>query len=171
MGKRIQIPKGTEVRVEVDGKVLVGIGQAHWSVEWGQVLVARSIGSSGALALWDPIRAVGGLLHWLVPDADCDPSRAVSNPGLFAETGIPLLLRGMQSLGAETGNLRAVLAGAASLREAGLMDVGARNRTVAYGYLSRNGIQVCREETGGVFVRELSLEIGSGKTSVRRQNL
>ena len=165
-----QFPEAT-VNLYPKTRILVGIGEARWTSTPGQVLVARSIGSSGALALWDPFGTAGGMLHWLVPDADCDPERAISRPGLFADTGIPLLLRGMESLGADLENLQAVLAGAASLREGGEMDVGARNRETAYGCLKRNGIHVTREETGGFCVRELSLEIGSGRTCIRCQQL
>lgn len=153
------------------GRVLVGIGQAYWSADIGETLIVRSIGSSGALALYDPTRHVGGLLHWLVPESDIDPARARQDPGIFAETGIPYLIRGLESLGVDRRHLCATLAGAARLREGGTIDVGPRNLRMARELLRGIGIALAREDTGGDCVRELSLEIGSGRVEIRRQNL
>jgi chemotaxis protein CheD len=150
---------------------LIGIGQAFWSTEKEATLVARSIGSSAALALYDPVARAGGILHWMLPESGIDPARAMRNPSLFADTGIPHLLEGLAKMGVKRENLRAYLVGAASLSKAGLIDVGARNRAGAYQSLRNNGISLTEEAIGGATVREVVLEIGSGRCRIRSQTL
>ena len=44
------------------------------------------------MAVYDPAAAVGGLLHYMLPDSAIDPAHGSGNPYMFADTGIPLLL-------------------------------------------------------------------------------
>ena len=41
---------------------------------------------------YDPVAAVGGLLHVLLPEASLDLEKAGKNPCMFADTGLPVLL-------------------------------------------------------------------------------
>jgi chemotaxis protein CheD len=159
------------VTAEVGRMILVGLGNYHVSTEGGRILVSRSLGSAAALTLHDPKANVGGLLHWMVPDSSIDPERAARTPALFADQGIPTLLEAMLKKGAERKNLRAAIVGAASLPEGGAYDVGLRNRKFARVFLQENSIPLTKEETGGVMVRDLGLDIASGEVYVRSRSM
>jgi chemotaxis protein CheD len=151
--------------------VLVGMGQSYHTRESGHVLVARPLASTAALALFDPIAGVGGVVHWMLPDSRIDPDRANRSPDLFADCGIPRLIEHLRREGALLDGLKGVLAGAASLSEGENFDVGGRNRAFAQEFLGDIGISLIREETGGMAIRELALEIGPGTFHIRSLNL
>jgi chemotaxis protein CheD len=158
------------VTVSIGRMVLVGLGESHYTKEPGRVVVARPLGSTAALALFDPIAEVGGLVHWMLPNAQIDPDRANRSPDLFADCGILRLVEHLRREGAVLDGLSGVLAGAASMVDAGPFDVGERNREIARSLLDELGIALIRDETGGVSVRELSLEIGPGAFRIRSLN-
>jgi chemotaxis protein CheD len=148
----------------VGRKVLIGLGGQHCSTHAGQLLVARPLGSTAALALYDPATKVGGITHWMLPNSELLSDRDGRNALLFADEAVPLLLQGLEHLGvARKARLRAALAGAASLPEGGDYDVGRRNLEAARNMIRRHRLTLELEDTGGVTVRELSLEVGTGE--------
>jgi chemotaxis protein CheD len=150
-------------------KVLVGLGSLHCCAETGQLLVARPLGSTAALAVYEPNSGIGGLVHWMLPESGLVPQREGRNPLLFADAAIPLLMEEMVRLGVpKKARLKAALAGAASLPEGGEYDVGKRNQEMARRVIKKLRLSVVQEETGGVSVRDLGLEIGSGEFYIRR---
>ncbi|MBL8223671.1 MAG: chemotaxis protein CheD, partial [Bryobacterales bacterium] len=60
-----------------------------------------ALGSCIGLMVYDPVVRIGGLLHFMLPESSISPLKAVRNPFLFADTGIPLLFRAAYRLGAE----------------------------------------------------------------------
>jgi len=142
--------------------ILVGIGEMCVAGERDRVLVARSLGAGAALSLFDPQTNVGGMLHWLLPDASLDPGRAERNPAFFASTGIPGLIGEMEKRGVRPATMRAVLAGAATLPEGGTFDVGSRNGRIALEILEKQGIRLEKHAIGGTVVRDLRLEMNNG---------
>src|SRR5512141_1777316 len=92
---------GNSVASAVGHLVLVGLGKSHVTSDPDQVLGARSLGSTAALAVYDPGSKTGGMLHWMLPDSSIDPRRTGVRPDLFADTGIPRLLELVQGAGAE----------------------------------------------------------------------
>ncbi len=56
------------------------------------MLATYALGSCIGLSVYDPKAAVGGLLHYMLPDSAIDPARSRQNPYMFADTGIPKLL-------------------------------------------------------------------------------
>jgi chemotaxis protein CheD len=152
-------------------KVLIGLGNLHCSAEAGQLLIARPLGSTAALAVYEPNTGVGGLIHWMLPDSSLVPGEG-RNPLLFADQAVPLLMAELSKLGVgRKARLRAALAGAASLPEGGEYDVGKRNQEMAHKLIRKLRLSVVQEETGGVVVRDLGLEIGSGEFFIRRSCL
>lgn len=64
----------------------------------GTVLVTYSLGSCIAVAIYDPLVRVGGMLHFMLPDSELDPEKAQNNPFMFADTGIPSLFKATSTL-------------------------------------------------------------------------
>jgi chemotaxis protein CheD len=152
----------------VGTNLLISLGEAFVSADLEQVLLARPLGSTAALAVHDPASLIGGLVHWMLPDSRLVPGREGRSPCLFADQGIPLLLDALRKEGAGRKGLKCALAGAASLPEGGEYDVGRRNREIAQRLLKKYGLDLVLEATGGPWVRELSLEVGAGSFAVHR---
>lgn len=149
----------------MSSEVRVRPAQAEVTNEPVGVLVASGLASTAAVAMFDPECGVGGLLHWVVPA--CPPKDPHDfGPALAAESGIPWLLNELELRGAKRENLRAALAGAASLQGDSELDLGARNREAGRRLLAAHGVTLEAEATGGTVIRELRLDLMNGRFDI-----
>src|ERR1051325_1176946 len=109
---------------------VVLISDLRVSSDPGLVLATHALGSCIGVAAYDPLRRIGGLLHYQLPASEIDPERARHNPAMFADTGMALLLSQMSALGAAKNRLAITLAGGARmLAGTDTFDIGRRNLT------------------------------------------
>jgi chemotaxis protein CheD len=149
----------TEIRVKV----------ADWAVAQGDRTIATiGLGSCVAIVLHDPIAAVGGLAHVLLPDASL--SRDQQNRAKFPDTAVPLLVGEMRRLGSR-GALQAKIVGGASmfaqLLPAGGVNMGERNVLSTRRALQAAGIPIVGDDTGGDYGRSVYLDVATGRVLVR----
>lgn len=148
---------------------VVGIGECAVSADPGEQIVTHALGSCIAVCIWDPARKVGGLLHFLLPDAAINPERARTQPATFANTGLPRLFEAAYALGLEKKRCRVRLVGGAEvagLGSMGSLNVGKRNMLAARNILWRNGLLIESEATGGHIARSVVLDIDTGSVGV-----
>lgn len=81
--------------------IVVGISDFKASPNSSDVLITYALGSCIAVVVYDPHARVGGMLHFMLPNASLDAVKARENPCMFADTGIPLLFKACYQLGAE----------------------------------------------------------------------
>lgn len=145
--------------------ILVGMADCAVAEMPGQVLATYALGSCIALALHDAGAPVGGLLHFMLPDSRLDATRARSNPFMFADTGIALLLAHMSARGAT--RLTAHAAGGARLMDGeDILEIGNRNYLATRRILWKAGLLLRGQAIGGTSSRNMYLEVGSGKVWV-----
>ena len=146
------------------GLIVVGISDCQCTADREARIVTYALGSCIAVGAHDPVSGVGGLLHFLLPDSRQDAARAQEKPATYADTGIPLLLRTMERMGADRKRMRVRLAGGAHLLSDGAqLAVGKRNYMAARKLLWQLGVMVEMEAVGGTVSRNLGLEVGSGE--------
>jgi chemotaxis protein CheD len=134
----------------------------------GQVLATHGLGSCIGLLVHDPKTAVGGLLHFMLPDSGIDPARARENPYIFADTGIPLLLDQVCGRGASKRRLIVhAVGGAQMMDQECVFEIGKRNYLATRRILWNAGVLLHSEAVGGVSSRTVRLEIGSGKVCLQ----
>lgn len=147
---------------------IIGIADLAASSDGEEQLVACSLGSCIGVAIYDPVSKVGGLLHFMLPDSRMDRKRAEARPGLFADSGIPVLLKTAAVLGLEPKRSRILAVGGAQVLDAPpSLRVGERNFEVLRKILEGLSLSLDTAEVGGTQNRTLFLEIGSGKAGVR----
>lgn len=130
----------------------------------GQVLVTFALGSCIGLTAYDPVAAVGGLLHYMLPDSSIDPDRAHANPCMFADTGIPIMLDRLYQRGAAKRRLIVYAVGAARMLDPkGVFEIGKRNHLAARKILWKAGVMLNGEAVGGEESRTLRLDIATGR--------
>jgi chemotaxis protein CheD len=151
----------------------VGIGEFVVSSNIDDALTTIALGSCVAVCLWEPAAKVGGILHFMLPDARLNSERARLQPAAFADTGIPLLFRAAYELGAQKKRCVVRLVGGAELaatRPEGsesIFDVGRRNVLAARGVLWRNGILVNGELVGGTAARTILMAVADGRVVIK----
>lgn len=147
---------------------MVGVADLKVSNQANHVLVTHALGSCLGVAIYDPIARVGGLLHYMLPESSLDPGRALENPCMFADTGIPLLFHQCYSLGAQKHRLKVKVAGGSQvLGGQEHFQIGRRNYAALRRILFRNNVLIDREDVGGCQARTLFLEIASGRVWVK----
>ncbi len=158
----IQTPRGREIQIRV------GISEMRISTCPEETLVTYSLGSCVGVAFHDAAAGLAGLIHCMLPQSSIDPARAATTPGMFVDTGLPLLLQGMFNLGASRKTLVAKVAGAANqLDDRNLFRIGDRNYAMVRKMLWKNDILISAESVGGSQPRTLHLQTGSGRTTLR----
>lgn len=140
---------------------LVGVGA--WGVATNGQLMTLALGSCVAVCLFDAGATVGGLLHFLLPEARVDPVQARARPGMFADAAMPLFCDDIIRAGGRRTQLRAKLIGGASLHNApAALEIGKRNVLAARRWLWQAGILVVVEDTGGAISRSIVCHTASG---------
>jgi chemotaxis protein CheD len=146
----------------------VGVGDCKVSNAADSVLATYALGSCIAVAIHDPVAAVGGLLHFMLPESSVNPDKASLNPFMFADTGIPLMFHAAYGLGAEKRRLVVRAAGGAQVMdESGVFNIGKRNHLALRKILWKAGVMIHGEEIGGTASRTVRLEVATGRFWVR----
>ncbi len=149
-------------------KRVVGISDMAVSEDPQDVLITYSLGSCLGLTAYDPQKQIGGLIHCMLPLSSMDPTKAKANPCMFTDTGVTQLLTDLLKRGAVKDRLVIKVAGcAAPLDAGGRFKIGERNYTVLRKILWKNGILLKAEDIGGVKPRTLSLQVDSGRTTIK----
>ena len=85
-------------------------------------------------------------------------------PGVFADTGLPMLFKNAYALGASKARLRVVVVGGSQVMdESGHFNIGQRNYAAVRKIFWRNNVLVDAEEVGGRVNRTVGLEIKTGR--------
>lgn len=134
-------------------------------------LVTYALGSCIGVAIYDPVAKVGGLLHYMLPEASLNPEKARENPFMFADTGIPLLFRKAYEAGAVRARLRIKLAGGANvLDQSNFFNIGKRNYLAARKLFFKNNLLISSELVGGVSGKTMRLCLNDGKLTIKLPN-
>ena len=153
------------------GAVVIDIADLAVSADPAAQLVTYSLGSCIGLTIWDAAVRVGGMLHYMLPDSQLAPDKARRSPGMFCDTGVPMLFRTAYELGAAKQRLVVKVAGGAQLLdEKGVFNIGKRNYLALRKLLWKNGVLISAESVGGHLSRTLKLEVGTGAVSIKSRN-
>ncbi len=149
-------------------QVIVQKAQLKVSRDRNEVLLVHGLGGGMVLSLYDPNLALGGLLHFMLPTSKVDARKAESSPGMFADTGIPVLFKEMYKYGSTKEALIVRVAGGCVLYESeGLFAFGQRNHAALKSILARANVQVAAEDVGGFVIRSVELSLTTGQFVVK----
>ena len=144
-------------------RVVVGVGDMAVSNNQSTILSTYALGSCIGVIAYDPVARCGGILHLMLPEASVSPQKALTQPAMFADTGLPLFFKSLVGLKADRTNLRLFVTGGASVM--GGTDpfrIGERNTTVTMNFLNVNRLVVLKTDTGGSISRTVHLELSTG---------
>ncbi len=119
-----------------------------------------------AVALYDDINNVAGLLHIVLP-GNRDELRVGDRHAFYADTGIPLLITEMEQQGALRAQIVATVVGGACLLGDTKSTLGLANTIQALSLLAKADIPVTREETGGDCGRSMRIWVKNGELQIQ----
>jgi chemotaxis protein CheD len=125
------------------------------------VVIVTVLGSCVSACLWDPVRRLGGMNHFMLP-GEGDSARL----GVYA---MEVLINQMLKLGAERSRLVAkVFGGACVLQGMDALNVGDRNGAFVLEFLREEGIALAARDLYGVSPRKLYFFPHTGRAMVKR---
>ena len=128
-------------------------------------IVTTILGSCVSVCLWDDVRGVGGLTHYLLPT----PLNGRVEASRFGTTAIPQLIEQLRALGAR--HLSAKIFGGSAINAALAAegrDLGTRNVEVAVETLEAHRIAIVAKDVGGSSGRKLVFQTDSGHVWIKR---
>lgn len=148
--------------------IYVGVGEYAATKSREDVIKTLALGSCVGVILLDPIARVAGLLHVALPDSSISRKRVEERPGMFADTGIPCILKEMQKLGsALNAKMLVKLAGGARIMDPNnTFNIGKRNILAVKKILWKYKLGARSEDLGGTISRTVSVYLDNGKTTI-----
>jgi chemotaxis protein CheD len=147
---------------------VVGVADMVASNDANADIITYSLGSCLGIAIYDPVKKVGGLLHIMLPDSKIDPVKGTNSPFMFVDTGVPRLFHSAYDLGADRSRLIVKVAGGAQLLdEKGVFNIGERNFIALKALFSLKGITMQAVEVGGVTSRTMRLDLSNGNVTIK----
>ena len=120
--------------------------------------ISTILGSCVATCLHDAEAGVGGMNHFLLPEANGSSAPAAS----FGINAMELLINDLIKKGADRRRLTAKVFGGARMI-AGLSDVGAKNAAFVLDFLKREGIPCTAQSLGGTQARRIQFWPDDGR--------
>ncbi len=126
-----------------------------------ETLVTTLLGSCVSICLYDPVRMVGGINHFMLP--------VWKGPELptdkYGDIAFGHLLKRMINQGAEIHQLKAKIFGGANQQDSHSR-VGIKNIQQAKLSLAQNGIEIIAESTGGTLGRKIIFDTSTGQVKM-----
>jgi len=147
---------------------VVGISDFQVSDDPEDTLITYSLGSCIGMTVYDPIASVGGMIPYMLPLSQISPEKALAKPAMFADTGVPELLKQVIALGGMKSRLIVKVAGGSQLMDQNkIFNIGERNFLILRKILWKNNILIKASDVGGIISRTLRFELGSGRVTVK----
>jgi chemotaxis protein CheD len=128
-------------------------------------IVTTVLGTCVSVCLWDKVRRMGGINHFMLPRST-HPS---SSSAKFGDIAIPELIKSMERLNCNRANLVAkVFGGKSQDTQLDALNVGARNSDLAEEALDAAGIQIVAHDLAGPFGLKLLFHTWTGEAFVKR---
>jgi len=149
-------------------KILPG----EYYVTRGEEAVTTVLGSCISACVRDPVRNVGGMNHFMLPqDASTGPNNwldpAIGLATRYGSYAMESLVNDLLKLGATRERLEIKVFGGGRVLS-GMTDVGARNIAFLRSYVQLEGYRVTAEDLGGIQPRKVVYFPTSGRVRMRR---
>lgn len=119
------------------------------------MVLVTVLGSCVSACIRDPVACIGGLNHFMLPEATADESVA-SQPMRYGVYAMEVLINDILRRGARRERLEAkVVGGGNVLRGFGANTVGERNAAFVTRFLGAEGIRVLGQDLGGPHARKI----------------
>lgn len=130
---------------------IVSVIQGEYAVSSDpHVAMSTVLGSCIAACIFDPVKRVGGMNHFLLPEARSGDGQNVKYGAFLME----LLINDLLKHGAERHRMKVKLVGGAQMSKF-LGDIGQKNIAFARRYLESEGMPVEWESLGGLQARRI----------------
>lgn len=162
------MPGAPSISALFSQRVVIGVGDMTVSNSETVTLSTYALGSCVGVIAYDAEAHAGGILHLMLPNSNISRDKALKQPAMFADTGLPLLFGALAGVRADLTRLRLFLAGGASvLNGTDPFKIGERNTLAVTSYLKTHGYKIAGQDLGGNVNRTVHLEIATGLVTLK----
>jgi chemotaxis protein CheD len=148
--------------------ITVNVSDVRTSKQLDDIIVTHSLGSCVGVCLYDPVANVAGMLHYQLPSASIDASKAAERPAMYADTGMELLMKEMFAQGAQKQRLKVIVAGGASMMDdLASSSIGRRNQAAIRKIIFQQGLFIHTQDLGGTMPRTVYLNVSTGEVTIK----
>jgi chemotaxis receptor (MCP) glutamine deamidase CheD len=129
-------------------------------------VIKTLLGSCVSVCLWDPVRFVGGMNHFMLPHGEVGDEIA----SRFGVHAMDCLIGAMMKAGADRRRLVAKVFGGAHVLDVGESENGVPQQNIAFAreFLAAEGFPVAAEDLGGYQARHVHFHTATGRALVKR---
>ena len=138
----------------------------------GHTRVRTLLGSCVAIAVWHPLRRIGGLCHYMLPSRAAAPrwrghDHGHALDGRYGDEAMLMFLRHMRAAGTGPAEYDAKLFGGGRMFDSNGIDIPHKNVAMGRELVAFHGLRLRAEHLGGSGHRNLQFEIWSGDAYLR----
>ncbi|HYE01418.1 MAG TPA: chemotaxis protein [Alphaproteobacteria bacterium] len=133
--------------------VEVTVGQ-HVVLDRGGAALVTTLGSCVAACIRDPVAGIGGMNHFLLPQAPGAAPDGVSAAARYGSVAMERLINELLARGGQRGRLEVKLFGGADMGH-GALRIGTQNCLFVRAFLAREGLAVAAQDLGGSLARRV----------------
>lgn len=129
-------------------------------------IVTTVLGSCVSVCLWDPLKRMGGINHYMLPLWN---GEGLASPR-YGNIAITRLIEKMLRFGSDKKDLRAKVFGGGEVLSTskGIMNIGERNATLATDMLKAEGIPIISSDVGGATGRKVIFNTCTGTVLMKK---
>jgi len=141
--------------------VKIGLGQQAIS-DRPDLMIATTLGSCVAACIHDPVRGIGGMNHFMLPDLPASELEGAGMAARYGSVAMERLINALLAAGAERQRLQVKLFGGGRVIESSY-DIGGLNSRFALDYVRTEGLTLAGHDLGGGSARRLHYFPHSGR--------
>lgn len=147
--------------VITEGKLIYVVQGTYYVTAHPEATLSTVLGSCISVCLFDPVAAIGGMNHFLLPAGRGTESGHIR----FGVNAMEKLINELLKSGAAKQRLHAKLFGGARM-SATLNDIGRQNAAFAHSFLANEGIANVSESLGGALARRVIFRPTTGQAKM-----
>lgn len=141
--------------------VKIALGQQAVS-DRPDLMIATTLGSCVAACMHDPVRGIGGMNHFMLPDLPASELEGAGVAARYGSVAMERLINALLAAGAERRRLQVKLFGGGRVIESSY-DIGGLNSRFALDYVRAEGLMLAGQDLGGGSARRLHYFPHSGR--------
>ena len=147
--------------------VSVTAGAYHWT-RCSEIAFSTTLGSCLSVCAYDKHAGIGGMNHFLLPQAPENEDKKFSESFRYGSAAIETLLNSLYAKGAAKNGLSIKIFGGAKVLKGVSQDIGQKNIEFARRFFQRENMRIEGEDTGGMYGRRIVFFPQDGKVLLRK---
>lgn len=152
--------------------ITVGVGDFGFSKNPDEQIITYALGSCVGITFYDYVLKTGALLHAMLPCCNDHKEKCLSNPYMFVDSGMEMVLKKMIESGSEKKNLIICACGGASptaKNKEDFFQIGMKNVAAVRKFMWQKSLILKSSDFGGYDSRTIIIELSNGRVTMKTQ--